>query len=628
MATAGLMNIDKVLAIFALAAMRAANAQVTVASPNQQVEFRLISTAAGGLRYTVNFKGRTVIEDSPAGITVDGVNLAAGAETGKVEPYQVDEKYPWYGVHSTAVDHCRGVRIAMKHRASGSAYTLEIRAYDDGVAFRHIVPPAGRPRVPGEATAFHLPARSVVWYHDFNGHYEGVHQRKRLSDVGAGDWAAPPLTFELPNRHGFASITEGALFHYAGMGLQADGEGGFAARLGHAVPPSYPFTLRYKGEEERMAQPAKIDGEIVTPWRIVTIGADLNALVNSDIVHNVAPPPDPKLFPQGIRTPWIKPGRAVWAYLDGGGRTLDGMKQFSKQAGELGFEYNVLEGFWAQWPEAQLKELVDYSRQRGVNIMIWKHSKALRTVEQVREFFEICRRTGVVGAKIDFFDHEAKEVVERYEMILREAAQYHLVVDFHGANKPTGESRTWPNELTREGIRGLESRIPRAQHDATLPFTRMLAGHADYTPMHFGQRRNDTTWAHQIASAAIFTSPLLVYAANPENILKNPAVEMIKTIPSVWDETVALDLSEIGEVAALARRKGSTWFIAILNGTTGRTVDVPLKFLGGGKYQALEVRDERNPAEVKIEHSEVEQSSALRVELQPGGGYIARFDRR
>src|SRR5439155_21780567 len=127
-----------------------------------------------------------------------------------------------------------------------------------------------------------------------------------------------------------------------------------------------------------------------------------------------------------------------------------------------------------QWPEPQLKELVDYSRERGVEIMIWKHSKALRTVDQVREFFEICTRTGVAGAKIDFFDHEAKEVVDRYAMILEEAAKYHLVVDFHGANKPAGESRTWPNELTREGIRGMESRISRAQHDVTLPFTRML----------------------------------------------------------------------------------------------------------------------------------------------------------
>jgi alpha-glucosidase len=428
-------------------------------------------------------------------------------------------------------------------------------------------------------------------------------------------------------RRGYLSITEGALFHYAGMSLQADGKGSFRARLGHAVPASYPFTLRYKGEEDRMAQPASIEGAITTPWRVIMIGADLNALVNCDIVHNVAPPPDEKLFPEGLRTSWIKPGRAVWAYLDGGGRTLDSMKQFSRQAGELGFEYNVLEGFWAQWPEAQLKELVEYSRERGVSIMIWKHSKSLRSVEQVRDFFDICKRTGVAGAKIDFFDHEAKEVVERYGMILEEAAKYHLVVDFHGANKPTGESRTWPNELTREGIRGLESRIPRAQHDATLPFTRMLAGHADYTPMHFGQRRNDTTWAHQMASAAIFTSPLLVYAANPENILKNPAVELIKSIPSVWDETIALDVSEIGEVAALARRKGDTWFLAILNGPTGRTVDVPLGFLGAGKYQALEVRDDENPAAVKMEHAAVDGSGTLRIELQPGGGFIGRFTR-
>jgi alpha-glucosidase len=153
----------------------------------------------------------------------------------------------------------------------------------------------------------------------------------------------------------------------------------------------------------------------------------------------------------------------------------------------------------------------------------------------------------------------------------------------------------------------------------------MLAGAADYTPMHFGQRRGDTTWAHQIASAAIFTSPLLVYAANPAGILQNPAVEVIKSIPSVWDETVALPASEIGEVAAFARRSGDTWFVAIMNGTTGRRVRVPLQFLGPGKYRATLIRDEQNPAEIKMESATLERGGELDVDLQPGGGFVGRL---
>ncbi|MGB9604632.1 MAG: glycoside hydrolase family 97 catalytic domain-containing protein, partial [Bryobacteraceae bacterium] len=229
--------------------------------------------------------------------------------------------------------------------------------------------------------------------------------------------------------------------------------------------------------------------------------------------------------------------------------------------------------------------------------------------------------------KLDFYDHEAKEVVELYEASLRDAAEFQLLVNFHGANKPTGESRTFPNELTREAVRGMEARnIPRARHDATLPFTRLLAGHADYTPVHFGARRNDTTWAHQIATAAVFTSPLLTYAAHPKAILTNPAVELIKTIPSVWDETRVLPLSEIGEVAGLARRRGSLWFVAIVNGPEARRVRVPLSFLGSGSWQALLVRDyPQDAAAVMVEKGSYQRNDAIEVALAPGGGFVARL---
>jgi alpha-glucosidase len=412
------------------------------------------------------------------------------------------------------------------------------------------------------------------------------------------------------------------------MGLQADGRSGFEARLGHAVPASYPFRLRYKGEEERMAKPATITGTITTPWRVIMAAADLNALVNCGIVNHVAPPADPKLFPRAAHTDWIKPGRAVWKYLDGGGENnLATMKEFSKLAADLGFEYHVVEGFWQRWPETDLKDLVDYSRQRGVGIILWKHSRDLRDPEKRRAFFELCRRNGIAGAKIDFFDHEAKEIVELYEACLRDAAEFKQVLNFHGANKPTGQARTWPNELTREAIRGMEGRKnPRAQHDATLPFTRMLAGHADYTPMVFGERRNDTTWAHQIASAAVFTSPLLVYGAHPQSMLDNPAAAVIRAIPSVWDETIALPVAEIGEIAAFARRRGTDWFVAIMNGTTARTIDVPLSFLSTGRHTGMLVRDSsEKPDAVQIENATLDRAATLKIALQPGGGFIAKI---
>lgn len=612
--------------IISLPKLATAAAEISITSPDGKVRFELLRDQLQ-LRYRVTLNRKAVLATSQMGIIVDNVDLGRDVTAGKIISYRVKERYSSRFVHSEAINNCNGARIALTHLPTRTDYTVEVRAFNDGVAFRYIVPGTGS-RVADESTAFTIPAGSTVWFHDFEGHYEGVHAKKALAGIKDGEWAAMPVTFKLPNNHGYASITEAALINYAGMGLQADGRGGFRARLGHAQPVSYPFRLRYKEDIERLAKPASIEGTVTTPWRVVMIGANLNTLVNCDIIDNVSPPPDQNIFPQGLETEWIKPGRCVWKYLDGGENTLSEMKEFSRLAGELGFEYNLVEGFWQRWPEAQLRELVDYSQQQKVGIWLWKHSRALRTADDRRKFFKVCNDAGVAGAKIDFFDHEAKEIIDLYQVLLKESAEARIMVDFHGSNKPAGESRTWPNEMTREGIRGLEYRSMtiRARHNTTLPFTRMLAGHADFSVMHFGARRRETSWAHQIASAAIISAPVLIYGAHPKNILSNPAVDLIKTIPSVWDQTLALPVSEIGEIAAFARRSGRTWFLAIMNGLTGRTIGIPLFFLGPGRRNALLVRDQRDdPAAVKIEKAAVTNTDVLTIEMRAGGGFIGRF---
>ncbi|AGA29066.1 glycoside hydrolase family 97 protein [Singulisphaera acidiphila] len=609
-------------------AFAAPSAVVEVESPNGKIRMRL-KTGDDHLEYQVDLANRPVITTSQAGIVIDGVDLGQAAELGRAELFQADEVYPTRGVHSQATNRFRGARVPVRHGKSETDYTVEIRVFNDGVAFRYVVPGGDAKRVVDEATSFRLVPGSTVWYHNLRGHYEGIHARKAIAEAEAGDWAAPPLTIKLPEGHGYASITEGAVTGFSGMALQADGKLGFAARLGHTHPASYPFTLRYGDEEaKRLTKPAAIQGTTHSPWRIVMIGADLNSLANCDIVSNVSLPPDAKLFPAGLKTDWVRPGRAVWQYLDGGKKNLEGIKEFSRLAGELGFEYNIVEGLWQKWSDAELRDLVQYSKDRNVGIWLWKHSRDIRSPEARRAFFRKCQDAGVVGVKLDFFDHEAKEVVDLFEACLRDAAEHHLMVDFHGANKPTGESRTWPNEMTREGIAGLEGgkREAWATHNATWPFTRLLAGHADYTPMHFGARRRETSWTHQIASAAVLTSPVLVYAAHPKSMLENPAAEMIKSIPSVWDETLVLPISEIGERAAFARRSGDRWFLAIVNGPAAGTVRVPTSFLGAGTYQAMLVRDrEDEPAAVKIEEATATKDDSIAIDLRAGGGFIARF---
>jgi alpha-glucosidase len=601
----------------------------SVVSPDRSIELAFLA-GSEQLLFQITAKGRIVIDPSEVVLAVDQRNLARGVEFAAMKTYEINESFPWRGIHSRATNRCNGAAMELVHKSTNTRYTLEARAFNDGVAFRLIVPGGEPPRVPDEATTFVLPIGSTVWHHDLEGHYEDTHQKHAVEEIAAGQWVAPPMTIKLPATIGYASITEACLTNYSGMALLTDGKRGFQIGLGHKHPASYPFRLRYAADVERLKEPAAISGTITTPWRVVLISPDLNGLVTSDIVHSLCPPPDPQVFPQGMATSWIKPGRAVWKYLDGGANTFEEMKEFSRMAGELGFEYHVIEGFWSRWSDEQLKELVDYSRERGVGLILWRHSNQLRTPEAREAFFKKLHDAGVAGAKIDFFDHEHKEVIDLYTELLRTAAKHQLLVNFHGANKPTGEARTWPNELIREGVRGMESsRLQaRAAHDTTLPFTRYLAGHADYTPVHFGARRGDTTWAHQIATAAVFNEPLLTYAAHPKNLLANPALPMIKSIPAAWDETIVLPHSRIGELAAFARRSGTTWFLAVLNGPMAQTAKIPLSFLGDGEYQALVVRDQTDDAAaVKLENSAAKAGDELALELASGGGFIARYTR-
>jgi alpha-glucosidase len=262
---------------------------------------------------------------------------------------------------------------------------------------------------------------------------------------------------------------------------------------------------------------------------------------------------------------------------------------------------------------------------------VWNIRSLLQDPKALQDTLEICDRVGIAGLKIDFFDHEHKEVVDLYEMLAKAAAQHKVMVDFHGANKPTGLERTYPNIVGIEAVRGMEFFPPYAQHDVVLPFTRLLAGMADYTPTHFGALIADTTWAHQVANAIILQSPLLVYVAHPQHMLDNPSVDVLKAIPTYWDETIVLPVSEIRQVAAFARRRGSTWFVAITNGATARNVRIDLSFLSAPQayntrnapYLATLLRDTGEPAALKVEHVTLTASDSLSIDLRSGGGFVA-----
>lgn len=602
----------------------------SVTSPDGSIVLR-IGLRDKNLTYDVCKSGKTVLMEAPIRMTVDGAEVCNSPRLLSSDNYKTNDTYPIRGSHSMAVDKSNGLLLKLKNEKLKTDFTLEARAYNDGIAFRLILPGDDKQvRTPDEHTVFTLPAGSQVWYHDMYCHYEGLHQRKEVSEITKGEWAAPPVTVQLPGNSGYLCLTESALMNYAGMSFQANGNNGFETQLGHAQPASYAFAHDYSLEDaRRLSLPATITGTITTPWRAVVIVDDLNGLVNTDLITNLAPAPDKKLFPKGVNTEWIKPGRSVWCWLDGGARTVEGMKEFSKLAGELGYEYNTVDAFWYRWTDEQLKDLVDYSAKCGVKVWLWRHGRDVRDPEKRKALFERCQRLGIVGLKLDAFSHESKEFIDLYQACLKEAAEYKLMLNIHGSNKPAGEVRTWPNEMSREGIRGLEygkKQYEWSTHNTTLPFTRLVAGAGDYTPVVFGERRLETSWTHQVATSLVFNSSVIFFGSHPQKMLDNPAVKVLKEIPATWDETIVLPSSRIGEVAAFARRSGNTWFLAVLNGQQERMIQFPLSFLGDGWYEGTVLNDNpSNAAAIAVQRVFCRNADSLTGHMRSGGGYVVMF---
>ena len=598
-----------------------AQGATTITSPNGEIVMS-VTTSGGVVKYTVNYRKMPVVEASRLGLVINGKLSGETASTGKVQRYKENKTYSYRGVHSKAVNNYNGAKIAI---ASGqSPFTIDARVFNDGVAFRYIVDNAGAAIVEKDTTAFVLPAGSIVWSQNNIRYYEGRYTGKNIEAVKKDELAGPPVTIGLPGNAGYAAITEGGLTDFGGMSLRANGNNGFTANLTGIT---------------------KKNSIIETSWRIIVIGKDLNTLVNCDIVANVSSAYNPVLFPQGYNTSWLKPGRSVWSWLAvNRSVTLPNMKKFSDLAAQLGFEYNLVDEGWGNWKDtlrkidhwAMMKELVDYSATKGVKVWVWKAYPdrggipGIKDPEKRKEFFKKCNELGIVGLKVDFFDSESQEIINFYQAALKDAAEYHLMMNFHGANKPTGEARTWPNEMTREAVRGFENQPPWAPGSTIFPFTRYLAGHADFTPVHFGNRMGEVSWAHHVASLVVYTSPFLCVGADPQSILDNPSKEMIQSVPPIWDETIVLPPSKIGDLTLYARRNGTTWFVAAMNGVhEPKTVNVNLSFLKKGNYKLSLMKDDKDKqANAIFENAAVTSKSPLTITLNGEGGFVGRFEKK
>jgi len=582
---------------------------VMLKSPDGHVAVRIQPGAQ--LTYSVEFHHTTVVNPSKMGIIVDGIDLGQNiALAGKADAGEITETYQTRGVHTNAVNHYRFTIIPLTCGKDNIPWQLEARVYDDGVAYRYRVPGSGVRHIDGESSEWQFPMGTTIWHQsDNNRSYEARFEQDLVGQMGLNQKIMAPAALKFPGQTGYALMTEANLINYSDMALASSGPNGFKA-LFHDNPSGWDQT-----------------GDIVSPWHVTLLAKDLNTMVNSDLIKNLCPAPAPEL----ANAEWIKPGRSIWHWLTGGSPKLEEQHAWIDGTKAMGYEYYLIDDGWRRWNGGgtnawqAMADMVNYAKSQNVKIWVWVGASYVFKPEDREAYFQRAQDLGIVGVKVDFPKPASAEWVQWYDDTLRDGAKHHLMLDFHGAVKPTGRERTWPNEMSREAIAGREQGKSPSLHDITLPFLRYVQGPADFTPtLLIPKRLNGSSFAHELAMPIVFTSPYLCMGDNPTNYLNSVAVDVLKALPSVWDETRVLPDSEIGQLAIYARRNGNQWFIGVINDFTPRREQINLSFLGQGQYKLVELADdgERNDAFVRTERV-VTAKDALTLPLRKDGGYVA-----
>jgi alpha-glucosidase len=634
-------------------------AEIQVKSPGGQIVFLLSDApknqatgqAKSDLHYSVSFHGKLLVDDSALGLKLQGQpTLGAGMRRVNVRTTEHDETFTIpVGKTSSVRDHYNST-LADFEDTSGRKLSIEIRAYDDGVAFRYIVP--AQPnlkdvRVEHELTEFTFAKDATIYplvVDGFQSSYEDEYQMRHVSGVHH-DWLiALPLLADVPGS-GWVAVTEAHIENYAGMYLRkADARFGLRAELSPRI--------------DAPGIAVEADAPLKTPWRVLMIGDEPGRLIESNIVLNLNPPS------KIADTSWIHAGKSAWDWWSGEaapsmstkpGMNTATMKHYIDFASESGFAYMLIDAGWAQAnrkgpddyaavaditkvdPNVDMPELLRYAKAKNVGIWLWSHWTSVdKYMDQAFPLFE---KWGVAGVKIDFMDRDDQQMVAWYRHVTETAAEHHLMLDFHGAFKPDGLRRTWPNVMTREGVMGKEylkwSARTSPVHNTTLPFTRMLAGPLDYTPGAFGNSNRENfvarnlmpmglgTRAHELALYVVLESPLQMVSDYPEHYAGQHDFEFIKQVPTTWDE-VRVIAGRPMENITIARRSGRDWYVGSITNWDPRTVKVPLGFLGEGKYVAEIYADAAdagtNATHTDFSKQEVDRNGVMEVRMDSGGG--------
>jgi hypothetical protein len=658
-------TIISVIAAISLAATSGAVPKnYNLKSPDGKISVEV--TVGENISYSVD-KGVKLIDKSNISMSIAGGEVfGKNNKVRKVTRKSVNhEIVPVVYKKAKVIDNYNEITLSFKK------FDLVFRAYDDGVAYRFVSMLGGSYNVESEQAEFHFAKDWPVYVpyvrkntqtletQYFNS-FENIYAKHRLSEWNKERIAFLPLTVEAENGIKIC-IAESDFIDYPGMFLyNGDGSSVLTARFA-----PYPKEVVQGGHnmlqgiiKSRENYIAAAEGRTEFPWRAIIIAGEDKDLLNSDMVWKLASAPK-----DNMDFSWVRPGKVAWEWWNDWnlrgvdfktGINNDTYKYYIDFAAAHGIEYVILDEGWAVnkkadlfrvVPEIDLPTLVQYASGKGVGLILWAGYWAIN-----RDIEKVCRHyseMGVKGFKVDFMDRDDQQMVRFYTDLARTAAKYHLMLDFHGAYKPSGLQRTWPNVVNFEGVHGLEqmkwSDLDQVTYDVTIPFIRMVAGPMDYTQ---GAMRNATkenfravyseamsqgTRCRQLAEYVIFESPLNMLCDSPSNYMHEPeCTKFIAECPVTWDETVAID-GKISEYVVMARRKGDKWYVGAMTDWSPRDLKLDLSFLGEGKLNAEIFQDGVNADKAACDFSHVEMKidtkEPIDVHLAPGGGWAAIFSR-
>jgi len=628
---------------------------VTVSSPDEKIKF-FLSTDQDGLYYRVTFKGVLMVDRSRLNISFkEGGAFSNSLVISLAKPEKVIEDYDLL-IGKTSKVHSESNRIiipVLEQTGAKRQMNIEVRVFNDGVAFRYVIPQqkqwADMVNITDETDSFNLtqnPVATVMYRVNYTTSHEGLYTKINLNNLRADTLMDMPALFEFPNGN-YMAITEANLHDYAGM-----------------------YLMKHNGVLESRLSPLPHQTEIKvkailphnSPWRVLMISDRPGAFLESNILTNLNEPCKIK------DVSWIKPGKTTFPWWNGdvvpdtinapGNNYVTNM-YYVDFCAKYGIEYHsVVEYGLHEWyvndgagfqpgpnadpskavPGLDMQQICDSAAKKGVGIRVWVHFYAL--YPRLDATFAQYEKWGIKGLMCDFMDRDDQEMVNMQEEILQKAAQHHLHIQFHGAYKPTGESRTWPNEFTREGTLNYEndkwSDWVTPDADVNVAFTRLLAGSTDYhlggfraaSPeqfkIHYTRPFVMGTRCHMLAMYVVLENAIGMACDDPEAYINQPGFEFIQRVPTTWDETHVID-AKPGEYLVIARRKGSNWFIGAITNHSPRNLSISLDFINDNYYLADIYSDK--PADPNLNHlnkitTPVRKKSIINLQLAAGGGQV------